>query len=81
MLAQQTISKENNNHYLGKEIDVLVDEIELGKPNISIGRTQADAPEIDEKVIIRGNKTQVGKFIKVKVTEALEYDLVGEFKE
>jgi ribosomal protein S12 methylthiotransferase len=80
MLAQQTISKEKNNHYLGKEIDVLVDEIELGKPNISIGRTQADAPEIDEKVIIRGNKTQVGKLIKVKVIEALEYDLVGELK-
>lgn len=80
MLAQQTISREKNNHYLGKEIDVLVDEIELGKPNISIGRTQADAPEIDEKVIIRGNRTQVGKFIKVKVIEALEYDLVGELK-
>ena len=63
---------------MGKEIEVLIDEIQSGKPKIAMGRTQADAPEIDGKVIIRGDNTQVGKFIKVKVTEASEYDLVGE---
>jgi len=78
MLAQQSISKEINSGYMGKEIEVLVDEIQSDKPKIAIGRTKADAPEIDGKVIIRGNKAQVGKFVKVKVTEALEYDLVGE---
>ena len=78
MLNQQSISKEMNSDYMGKEIEVLIDEIQSDKPKIAMGRTLADAPEIDGKVIIRGNKTQVGKFIKVKVTEALEYDLVGE---
>jgi ribosomal protein S12 methylthiotransferase len=78
MLTQQLISEEINNSWLGKEIEVLIDEIQSGKPKIAIGRTEADAPEIDGKVIIKGNKTQVGKFMKVKVTEALEYDLVGE---
>jgi len=77
MLTQQSISKEINNAYIGKEIDVLVDEIKPGKPKIAIGRTKGDAPEIDGKVVIRGDKTQVGKFIKVKVTEASEYDLAG----
>ncbi|MGB2782885.1 MAG: 30S ribosomal protein S12 methylthiotransferase RimO [Atribacterota bacterium] len=81
MLTQQTISREINDHCLGKEIEVLVDEIKLGKLPISIGRTRADAPEIDEKVIIRTDKTKVGDFINVKVIEALEYDLVGELKE
>ncbi|MDD5014162.1 MAG: 30S ribosomal protein S12 methylthiotransferase RimO [Atribacterota bacterium] len=81
MLTQQLISKEINNGYLGKEIEVLLDEIKSGKPKISIGRTKGDAPEIDGKVIIKTDKAQVGKFIKVKVTEALEYDLVGELKE
>ena len=81
MLAQQSISKEINNYYLGKEIEVIVDEIKLGEPKITIGRTQADAPEIDEKVIIRTDKAKVGDIIKVKVIEALEYDLVGELKE
>jgi ribosomal protein S12 methylthiotransferase len=78
MLTQQSISKEINSIYLGKEIEVLIDEIKSGKPKTAIGRTKGDAPEIDGKVVIRGDKTQVGKFIKVKVTEASEYDLVGE---
>jgi len=78
MLTQQSISKEINSSYVGKEMEVLIDEIQSGKPKIAMGRSQADAPEIDGKVIIRGDKTQVGKFIKVKVTEAFEYDLAGE---
>jgi len=78
MLTQQSISKEINRSYMGKDIEVLIDEIKPGKPKIAIGRTKGDAPEIDGKVAIRGDKTQVGKFIKVKVTEASEYDLVGE---
>jgi len=81
MLAQQSISKEINNSYLGKEIDVLVDEIKSGKTKVAIGRTKGDAPEIDDKVIIRTDKAKVGDIIKVKVVEALEYDLVGELKE
>ncbi len=78
MLTQQSISKEINSSYMGKEIEVLIDEIKSGKPKIAIGRTKGDAPEIDGKVVIRGDKTQVGKFIKVKVTDVFEYDLAGE---
>ena len=80
MLTQQSISKEINSSYMGKEIEVLIDEIQSGKPKITMGRTKGDAPEIDGKVVIRGDKAKVGKFIKVKVTEASEYDLVGEIK-
>lgn len=80
MLTQQSISKEINSFHVGKEIEVLIDEIQSGKPKIAIGRTQGDAPEIDGKVVIRGDRAQVGKFIKVKVTEASEYDLTGEIK-
>lgn len=78
MLTQQSISKEINSSYIGKEVEVLVDEIQPGMPKIAIGRTKGDAPEIDGKVVIRGDEIQVGKLIKVKVTEASEYDLVGE---
>ena len=78
MLTQQSISKEINSFYMGKEIEVLIDEIKSGRPKIAIGRTKGDAPEIDGKVVIRGDKIKVGKFIKIKVTEASEYDLVGE---
>jgi ribosomal protein S12 methylthiotransferase len=80
MLIQQLISKEINCSYMGKEIEVLIDEIKSGKPKIAIGRTKGDAPEIDGKVIISGDNIQLGKFIKVKVIEASEYDLVGEIR-
>jgi len=80
MLTQQSISKEINSSYIGKEVEVLVDEIQSGMPKIAIGRTKGDAPEIDGKVVIRGDEIQVGKLIKVKVTEASEYDLVGEIR-
>ncbi|MBA7582941.1 30S ribosomal protein S12 methylthiotransferase RimO [Candidatus Atribacteria bacterium 1244-E10-H5-B2] len=80
MLTQQSISEEIISSYIGKVIEVLIDEIESGKTKIAIGRTKGDAPEIDGKVIIRTDKAQVGKFIKVKVTEASEYDLAGEIK-
>ena len=78
MLTQQPISKEINSTYMGKKIEVLIDEIQSDKPKIATGRTKGDAPEIDGKVIIRTDTAQVGKIIKVKVTEALEYDLIGE---
>jgi ribosomal protein S12 methylthiotransferase len=80
MLTQQSISEEINSSYIGKEIEVLIDEIQPRKLKIAIGRTRADAPEIDGKVVVKTNKVQVGKFIKVKVIEASEYDLVGEIK-
>ena len=80
MITQQKISKEINRYYQGKEIEVLVDEISSSKSKLAIGRTQADAPEIDGKVIIKTDEARVGEFIKVNIVETSEYDLVGEIK-
>ncbi len=80
MLTQQSISEEINSSYIGKVIEVLIDEIKSGKTKIAIGRTKGDVPEIDGKVVVRTDKAQVGKFVKVKVTKASEYDLVGEIE-
>jgi len=80
MVTQQKISKEINHTYLGREIEVLIDEISSDKSKLAIGRTQADAPEIDGKVIIKTDKVRAGEFIKVNIIEASEYDLVGEIK-
>jgi len=78
MLTQQNISKKINRSYLGKEMEVLVDEIDSGESKIAIGRTIYDAPEIDGKIMIRTNKAKVGEFIKTKIIKTSEYDLVGE---
>ena len=43
------------------------------------GRSEADAPEIDGKVFfISTRPLKIGDFVKVKITDTLEYDLLGE---
>ncbi len=78
MLVQQEISREINQTYLGKEIEVLVEEATKEKSGFILGRSAFDAPEIDGKVIIKSDKLKIGEMIKVKITSTLEYDLIGE---
>ena len=63
---------------MGKRVDVLIDEKIKGEKDKFVGRTQADAPEVDGCVYVSGEKIKVGEFCKVKITDTLEYDLVGE---
>jgi len=78
MEEQQTISAEINQELLGKTLQVMVDEKDPEDPALFYGRTEGDAPEVDGQVMIhsKGDHTP-GDFLNVKITEALEYDLVG----
>ncbi len=76
MSAQQEISQDINRKFLGKTLDVLIDEMENG---IYLGRSQYDAPEVDGLVYVKSkNKLKAGDLARVKITDTLEYDLVGE---
>lgn len=76
MAKQQGISREINSKFLGMSMDVLVEEKDKGG---YLGRTQYDAPEVDGSVYIKSNKAlNPGDFVKVKITDTLEYDLAGE---
>ena len=84
MKLQQEISKENNKKFLGKSLRVLIDEVDEKDHDLFIGRTEFDAPEVDGVVYIkqsslsRKNLLKIGEFIKVRVVDTLEYDLVAE---
>jgi len=78
MKLQQRISGEINKSFLGKIVEVLIDEKTPGETGSCIGRTQGDAPEIDGVVYVAGQGVKVGEFRKVKITDTLEYDLAGE---
>jgi ribosomal protein S12 methylthiotransferase len=71
-----SISAEKLAKKIGKEIDVIVDEIDKEG---AICRTKADAPEIDGNLFIENNfeEINVGDIVKVTVTEAGDYDLWG----
>jgi ribosomal protein S12 methylthiotransferase len=76
MSSQQGISREINQRFLGRIIDVLIDDRHKGT---YVGRSQYDAPEVDGVVYVKSIRTlRPGEFVKVKVTDTLEYDLVGE---
>ncbi|MBC8436430.1 MAG: 30S ribosomal protein S12 methylthiotransferase RimO [Candidatus Omnitrophica bacterium] len=76
MSMQQKISQEVNNRFLGRVIDVLIDEQE---GDAYLGRSEYDAPEVDGSVFVRSKKRlKPGDFVKVKITDTLEYDLAGE---
>ena len=75
MQLQQQISAERLQEKVGREILVIVDEVD---EEGAIGRSMADAPEIDGAVYLNGEtKVKPGDIIRVKVENADEYDLWG----
>jgi ribosomal protein S12 methylthiotransferase len=76
MSSQQRISTQINKRFVGSILDVLIEDYQ-GKAYL--GRSQYDAPEVDGSVYVSSKKALAkGKFAKVKITDTLEYDLVGE---
>ncbi len=76
---QQGISTKISESFLGKELDVIIDEQDIQDKSLFLGRTQYDAPEVDGCVYVKSKKgLKTGNFVRVKITDTLEYDLVGE---
>jgi ribosomal protein S12 methylthiotransferase len=76
MQVQEEISARRLARKVGTVQQVLVDEV---GPKGAIGRTAADAPEIDGVVHVRAGRRRiaVGDFVDVKITSAGEHDLHG----
>ncbi len=72
---QKNISADFQKSFIGKELEILVEQ---RKPDVCIGRTQYDAPEVDGEVFIKRRDLQTGDFYKAKIVDALEYDLIAE---
>ncbi|MCE8040658.1 MAG: 30S ribosomal protein S12 methylthiotransferase RimO [Billgrantia sp.] len=76
MAHQQQISAARLERKIGREIEVLVDEVDEDGP---IGRSEADAPEIDGMVFLESKRTlRPGDVVRARVTNADEYDLWAE---
>ena len=81
MELQQEISFDKNEEIKGCELWAMI-EGQVADENAYIGRTYRDAPEVDGYVFINTDKVLVtGDFVKVKITGAYEYDLIGEIVE
>lgn len=80
MELQQEISFDKANDMIGQELLVMV-EGQVAGENAYVCRTYRDAPGVDGYLFLNTSETLVsGDFAKVRVTGALEYDLIGELE-
>lgn len=77
MMVQQAISEEINQKREDKVFEVLIEE--EAEDGVYVGRTQGDAEEIDSVVYVNSEEElEIGSFVNVYITEAMEYDLIGD---
>ena len=78
---QRSLSLEMNRRLIGQEIMTLVEGPHPETELLLVGRASFMAPEIDGQIIINKGHANLGQIAKVRITEAYEYDLVGEIVE
>lgn len=79
MRRQMEISLKKNKKLIGKEIEAVVEEKD-GQDYL--GRSRQDAPEIDNGMVFKSSVLlKPGDIVKVKITDAFDYDLTGEMSE
>lgn len=80
MAVQQAAAFDWTAAQLGKQIDVILDQPVAGEKNVWIGRSRADAPDVDAVVYVTGDKKQklsAGKFTRCEVVASRDYDLIA----
>ncbi|ADL51807.1 30S ribosomal protein S12 methylthiotransferase RimO [Clostridium cellulovorans] len=75
MLIQQEVSAEVNTNKIGRVYEVIVEDKDV---EYYYGRSFETSPEIDGEVFIKPDRDlKIGEFVKVKIVDSLEYDLIG----
>ena len=78
MELQQEISIDNSNSLIGRIMEIII-EGKATDEDVYVGRSYMDAPGVDGYVFVNtANELMSGDFARVKITGALEYDLIGE---
>jgi len=77
LAAQQQLAFAYNQQQVGRQTDVLIDRRIPDEPNAYLGRTYADAPEIDGVVYVTGENLSAGQIVPCEIVAAWGYDLIG----
>ena len=77
MAVQQEIAFAWNKAQIGRRFDVLLDREVPGEKNAWIGRSYADAPDVDGVVYVTGPHLRAGKLVSCEIVATSDYDLVG----
>lgn len=79
MEVQQAISYAWNQKQVGRTVDVILDQPVPNEKNVWVGRSWADAPDVDGLVFVTGDqkKLHAGDIVPVEIVAVQEYDLIG----
>jgi len=77
LAVQQEIAFAWNSAQVGRKLDVLLDRDVPGEKNAHIGRSYADAPEVDGVVYVTGKNLSPGQIMACEIVAANGYDLIG----
>ncbi len=77
MQVQQQVAFEFNARQVGRRRDVLLDMPLQGEKNVWLGRTWADAPEVDSVVYVTGKRLRAGQIVPCEIVTWKDYDLVA----
>ncbi len=77
MAVQQEIAFRWNAKQIGRQFDVLIDAAVPGEPNAWIGRSYADAPDVDGVVYVTGEGLATGQIVPCEMVASREYDLIA----
>ncbi|MEK7355556.1 MAG: 30S ribosomal protein S12 methylthiotransferase RimO [Bdellovibrionota bacterium] len=78
MEMQMEISREKHREFIGKTIPVLVEGVSEETELLLQGRMSQQAPDIDGVVLINDGQAEIGSIVNVRITDSLDYDLIGE---
>jgi ribosomal protein S12 methylthiotransferase len=78
MFSQQEIAFQKNKSKIGKTLTVLIDDKSKESDDCFIGRSQAEAPEVDGLILVKSHDLKIGGLVKVEITDYRDYDLVAQ---
>lgn len=77
MAEQQKIAFAWNDQQIGKQVDILIDSQVPGEQTAWIGRSYADAPDVDGVTYVTGEGLSVGAMVKCEIVARRDYDLIA----
>ncbi|WP_337438292.1 radical SAM protein, partial [Acidaminococcus fermentans] len=79
MSLQAEISEEIQQEREGKVLEVLIEGKDEEDPNLALGRSYAEAPDIDGKIYVEeAADLKAGDFVKVRISQGFTYEAVGQ---
>jgi ribosomal protein S12 methylthiotransferase len=78
MEIQMEISRDKHRAFIGKVVPVLVEGLSEETELLLQGRMSQQAPDIDGVVLINDGQAEVGEIVNVRITDSMDYDLIGE---